>query len=240
MIKLNRVTQLPANFVWGAAMAAYQVEGPLGRAHYGDLGYMAISKAISRDIKYLDKLHLNGYISCQELRSGLPTTLPNYVMGLTLWDKELGFDNLVKEYFEAAYGKNYEAVVSYLTEVSALSSPDYFNAIGPRLNKEMAKNYQKIVSLINEFLNKVIDNLSIVKGVEHHNWSILAYHREVIHQLANALSLIASGKNEAAETAWRNFIDFIKLHEKEYQQELDVYRITEVATNYAGFKYRDN
>ncbi len=47
-------------------------------------------------------------------------------------------------------------------------------------------------------------------------------------------------KNEAAETAWRNFIDFIKLHEKEYQQELDVYRITEVATNYAGFKYRDN
>lgn len=27
MIKLNRVTQLPANFVWGAAMAAYQVEG---------------------------------------------------------------------------------------------------------------------------------------------------------------------------------------------------------------------
>ena len=213
---------------------------PLGRAHYGDLGYMAISKAISRDIKYLDKLHLNGYISCQELRSGLPTTLPNYVMGLTLWDKELGFDNLVKEYFEAAYGKNYEAVVSYLTEVSALSSPDYFNAIGPRLNKEMAKNYQKIVSLINEFLNKVIDNLSVVKGVEHHNWSILAYHREVIHQLANALSLIASGKNEAAETAWRNFIDFIKLHEKEYQQELDVYRITEVATNYAGFKYRDN
>lgn len=104
----------------------------------------------------------------------------------------------------------------------------------------MAKNYQKIVSLTNEFLNKVIDNLSVVKGVEHHNWSILAYHREVIHQLANALSLIASGKNEAAETAWRNFIDFIKLHEKEYQQELDVYRITEVATNYAGFKYRDN
>lgn len=167
---------------------------PLGRAHYGDLGYMAISKVISRDIKYLDKLHLNGYISCQELRSGLPTTLPNYVMGLTLWDKELGFDNLIEEYFEAAYGKNYEAVVSYLTEISALSSPDYFNAIGPRLNKEMAKNYQKIVSLTNEFLNKVIDNLSVVKGVEHHNWSILAYHREVIHQLANALSLIASGK----------------------------------------------
>lgn len=212
---------------------------PLGRAHYGDLGYMAISKVISRDIKYLDKLHLNGYISCQELRSGLPTTLPNYVMGLTLWDKELGFDNLVKEYFEAAYGKNYEAVVSYLTEISALSSPDYFNAIGPRLNKEMAKNYQKIVSLTNEFLNKVIDNLSVVKGVEHHNWSILAYHREVIHQLANALSLIASGENGVAEIAWKNFIDFVKLHEKEYQQELDVYRITEVATNYAGFKYRD-
>lgn len=212
---------------------------PLGRAHYGDLGYMAISKVISKDIKYLDKLHLNGYISCQELRSGLPTTLPNYVMGLTLWDKSIKFDDLVQEYFEAAYGSDYEKVAAYLTEISNLSSPDYFNAIGPRLNEDMAKKYQKIVSLADNFLNVVISNLSTKKGVEHHNWSILAYHREVVHQLANALSLIASGKNDEAEMAWRNFVDFIKLHEKEYQQELDVYRIIEVATNYAGFKYRD-
>lgn len=43
---------------------------PLGRAHYGDLGYMKISQTIYRDVSYLSNLHLNGYISCQELRAG--------------------------------------------------------------------------------------------------------------------------------------------------------------------------
>lgn len=212
---------------------------PLGRAHYGDLGYMAISKVISRDIKYLNKLHLNGYISCQELRSGLPTTLPNYVMGYTLWNKDIKFDDLVNEYFEAAYGKNYKEVIKYLTTISDLSSPDYFNAIGPRKNKKMAQQYAKIVDLSNEFLATIIDNLSIAKETQYKNWKILAYHREVINRLANALHLIASGKNVDVEIAWRNFVDFIKLHESEFQPELDVYRIVEVATNYAGFKYRD-
>lgn len=212
---------------------------PLGRAHYGDLGYMAISKVISRDIKYLDKLHLNGYISCQELRSGLPTTLPDYVMGYTLWDKNIEFNDLVNEYFEAAFGENYKEVIKYLTDVSDLSSPDYFNAIGPRKNEEMAKRYAKIVDLSNTFLTNIIENLSVAKKTQHENWKILAYHREVINRLAIALHLIASGKNDDAEITWKNFVDFIKLHESEFQPELDVYRIIEVATNYAGFKYRD-
>ena len=43
---------------------------PLGRAHYGDLGYMKISHVIYRDIHFLKNLQLNGYISCQELRAG--------------------------------------------------------------------------------------------------------------------------------------------------------------------------
>jgi len=34
-------------------------------------------------------------------------------------------------------------------------------------------------------------------------------------------------------------VDFTKLNEATYQPYLDVYRIIEVATNYAGFKYKD-
>ena len=62
---------------------------PLGRAHYGDLGYMKISHVIYRDVKFLKNLGLNGYISCQELRAGFPHNLPNYVMGHMLWNNTL-------------------------------------------------------------------------------------------------------------------------------------------------------
>ncbi|MBP2057585.1 hypothetical protein J2Z60_000756 [Lactobacillus colini] len=228
-------------FDWQKMFAgdSFVYDYPLGRAHYGDLGYMEISHVISRDIKYLEQLHLNGYISCQELRAGLPTTFPNYVMGRTLWDKEISYEDLVKEYFSAAFGNEYQDVIHYLDTISNLSSPDYFNGIGNRINKEISKNYHQIYNLANEFLDTVIVHLSKSKGVQHENWKILAYHREVLMQLSKALELISNGNSEKAEDAWKNFIDFIKLHEDDFQFPLDVYRITEVATNYAGFKYRD-
>ena len=60
---------------------------PLGRAHYGDFGYVHIARVISSDIKQLHKMGLDGYISCQELRVSSPNALPNYVMGYTLFDE---------------------------------------------------------------------------------------------------------------------------------------------------------
>ncbi|MCF0260336.1 MAG: DUF4838 domain-containing protein, partial [Erysipelotrichaceae bacterium] len=65
---------------------------PLGRAHYGDLGYMKISKTISRDTAFLDQLGLNGYIACQELRAGFPHNFPNYVMAKTLWNNKADYE----------------------------------------------------------------------------------------------------------------------------------------------------
>ena len=68
---------------------AFVYDYPLGRAHYGDLGYCAIARVIAQDIGALPELGLNGYCSCQELRAALPNAWPNYVMGRMLWDRTL-------------------------------------------------------------------------------------------------------------------------------------------------------
>ena len=107
---------------------------PLGRAHYGDLGYMKISHVIYRDIHFLKNLQLNGYISCQELRAGFPHNFPNYVMGQMLWNNTRDYEELKEEYFSSMYGENWKEVITYLENLSAYSSCDYFNAIGERLN----------------------------------------------------------------------------------------------------------
>lgn len=62
---------------------------PLGRAHYGDFGYVHIARVLNADIRKLDEMGLDGYISCQELRAAFPNALPNYVMGHTLVSEEL-------------------------------------------------------------------------------------------------------------------------------------------------------
>ncbi|KEI02365.1 DUF4838 domain-containing protein [Clostridium botulinum] len=207
---------------------------PLGRAHYGDLGYMKISKIISKDISYLKDLNLNGYISCQELRVGNPTNFPNYLMGKLLWNTELNYEQIEKEYFKAMYGTRYQKVIKYLKSISILSNCDYFNAIGERFNPELACKFSKIVDLCNDMLPILRKEATSNVGLVSRMWEELIYHNTYCELLAKALSSLASGK-ENANDLYNEFITFIQLNETEFQNILDVYRIIEVSKNYTGF-----
>ncbi len=209
---------------------------PLGRAHYGDLGYMKISSVIYRDIKFLKNLHLNGYISCQELRAGFPHNFPNYVMGHMLWNNTRSYEELKAEYFGSMYGEDWQTVTKYLENLSAYSSCDYFNAIGDRLNPVLSARYDVCVNLAQDMLSVIEKNTTETTGQQKAEWKNLGYHREYVVKMATALRLISAGQNEAAQKQWRDVLDFIRRNEMCFQQNLDVYRVIEVAKNYAGFR----
>lgn len=209
---------------------------PLGRAHYGDLGYMKISHVIYRDIHFLKNLQLNGYISCQELRAGFPHNFPNYVMGQMLWNNTRDYEELKEEYFSSMYGENWKEVTAYLENLSAYSSCDYFNAIGERLNPVLSARYEVCVNLAEEMLSVIEVHTAESEGLQKREWKQLGYHREYVTKMAEALRLISAGKHTEAQRVWRDVLDFIRRNEMAFQQNLDVYRVIEVAKNYAGFK----
>ena len=209
---------------------------PLGRAHYGDLGYMKISHVIYRDIHFLKNLQLNGYISCQELRAGFPHNFPNYVMGQMLWNNTRDYEELKEEYFSSMYGESWKEVTAYLENLSAYSSCDYFNAIGERLNPVLSARYEVCVNLAEEMLSVIEIHTAESEGLQKQEWKQLGYHREYVTKMAEALRLISAGKHTEAQRVWRNVLDFIRRNEMAFQQNLDVYRVIEVAKNYAGFK----
>lgn len=209
---------------------------PLGRAHYGDLGYMKISKVIYRDVAYLHNLGLNGYISCQELRAGFPHNFPNYVMGQMLWNNKQSYEDLKATYFGALYGENWQQVVTYLEKLSSYSSCDYFNAIGDRQDADLALKYDVSSKLAFSFVNTLEENITNHQGVQKKAWQVLGYHRAYVVKLAHALHLMASGNHLQGQIVWRDVLDYIRNHEMDFQENLDVYRVIEVAKNYAGFK----
>lgn len=212
---------------------------PLGRAHYGDMGYVSISKVICRDAKYINKLGLNGCISCQELRAGLPTNFPNYIMGKMLWNNARSYDDIKKEYFQSAYGDSWENVYSYLEKLSDLSSCDYFNAIGERINTKIYMNYKFIKGLCEEFLVEIKRNLIDTTGIQNDFWKVLAYHRDYCMLMVEGLSNLCCGKKRDAQESWEELLHLIRVNELEYQPYLDVYRVIEVAKNYAGFVLKE-
>lgn len=201
---------------------------PLGRAHYGDLGYVHIARVISADIKKLRLLGLDGYISCQELRAGLPNFLPNYVMGCTLLDETGDAEKLLSEYFQAAYGPDWEKARDYLSRLSRLSSCDYLNGKGERTDPEMARRMAELQQVCRDFAPTLQKNSG---GL----WPVLAYHQSYALALARALELLAQGKRRESGAAWQSLRNLVCENELKFQPFLDVYRVLEVTEKYTGF-----
>lgn len=213
---------------------------PLGRAHYGDLGYVHISKIISEDIKKLHRMGLNGYISCQELRVSLPNALPNYIMGYTLFDDNADAEKLTMEYYQAAYGKDASLVFQYLSRISTLCSCDYFNGIGARINCKISGHMSELLQTVADF-TPVLDSHRQSDGQwENLFWKLLDYHRQYTLRLGKALFYLAEGNSKKAQEDWAQFRQFICEKEPEFQEFLDVYRILEVSTKYTRFLPKEN
>ena len=208
---------------------------PLGRAHYGDFGYVHIAKVIHSDIQKLQQMGLNGYVSCQELRAAFPNALPNYIMGYTLFEKECSAEELIEEYFTACYGDASRQVLAYLTKLSSLSSCDYINGIGPRRNRDMVRRMEDMVSCCEAFSVELMQHRRKDGSWENIFWEVLEYHRTYVILFAKALRFLAMDDARHANQRWEALRDYICENEPKYQPFLDVYRILEVTKKYTGF-----
>ena len=215
---------------------SFDYDYPLGRAHYGDMGYVHIARIIYEDIHRLKDLHLDGYISCQELRSFLPNGLPNYIMGNCLFGTDASFEELAEEYFQAAYGENWKDCLTYLSELSSLCDCDYYNGKNSRLNPQIAANMEALSNKVQNFRGKYFTEKELpAVPVQQLFWKHLDYHSQYCILLSKALSFLAKGMKKEAEDAWKDFTYYICSQEQTFQKALDVYRVVEVSTNYTGF-----
>lgn len=212
---------------------------PLGRAHYGDFGYVKLARVISGDVKQLKGLGLDGYISCQELRAGLPNFFPNYVLGRTLMDADADVNQLLGEYFAAAYGADWPVVADYLSRLSGLSSTDYVNGKGDRRDEGMAARMEEIRALCQSF-TPTLDAHRGAGGWATPFWGALNCHRDYVFKLARALRHLARGEDGRAAEDWAAFRRFICEQEPDFQPWLDVYRVLEVLEKYTGLPPRQS
>lgn len=232
----NKIT-LPSNLgenlaflrAWQAQFTgdSFVYDYPLGRAHYGDFGYVHIARTIGEDIKKLKEMGLDGYISCQELRAALPNALPNYVMGYTLFEEQADVQALADEYFAAAYGEGWQEAKRYLEALSAWKCCDYLNGKGARTDMRMAEQMRQIQKICAKFQPE---------GQDGFFWKLLSFHREYVQRLAGAMELLALGRQQEADERWSDFRRYICGREEEFQPYLDVYRVLEVTQKYTGFQ----
>ena len=203
---------------------------PLGRAHYGDFGYLHIARIIGQDVKKLRQMGLQGYLSCQELRACSPNMLPNYVMGGVLFDESMDVEARIREYFEAAYPCSPTLARDCLEHLSAWSCCDYLNGKGSRVDPEIARKMAEIT----EFCAGMGGKLASAPDSPH--WNALRRHIGYVRRLALAMGALASGKLEESLKLYQQMREFICRTEPDFQGWLDVYRTLDVTWNYTGFR----
>ena len=203
----------------------------LGRAHYGDLGYMRISRLLNEDIYQMPSLGLEGLMTCQELRAGFPHFLPDYVLGMTLTEPAFSFGDQEDEYFMAAYGPYAQEVMRYLETLSRMTHPDWFNGKGPRVRPDLAADYTAALEEVLRMRPRILEMRS-EDPVEARFLKILTYHNRFAEYYLLTMLAKLQGDEAGVQEAFAVLDRCMDENETEYQECLDVYRIHEVMRHY--------
>ncbi len=145
----------------------------LYEAQYADPGCYNIAKIIHLDMANLEKIGLNGMISCQVNQAAFPTGIAAYAMAKTLWNKEADFEEICDEYYAADFGALGGEVASYLRKLSDLLDLYKFEE---HKNKEIIlKNCEEAKALIRAFSRAFIQK----KQNRCKNWNLLMHHAKM-------------------------------------------------------------
>ncbi len=145
----------------------------LYEAQYSDPGCYNIAKVLHLDVANLDKMGLNGLMSCQVNQSAFPTGLAQYAMAKTLWNKNIVFEEICDEYYSGDFGELGTEVNAYLRKLSDLL--DIYKIEQYKNRDVILKNCEEAKLLIKDFANAFIKK-NKNKGS---NWKYLMHHAKM-------------------------------------------------------------
>ncbi len=151
--------------------------------HHIDPGYYECARILHKDMANLDKIGLDGMVSCQLQRAAFPTGLPLYAMAAALWDKNAPFEDVSAEYFTAAFGEDGPAVEAYMATLSRLFDPVYLRGEKPADPEGMTASWQEAKEVIATFREQYLTT----KGDQNPSWRLLCHHADIALLYADAV-----------------------------------------------------
>jgi hypothetical protein len=200
--------------------------------HFYDPGQFEISRIVSEDIKNLRNIGLNGFMSCQVQRSFFPNGLGLWIMGRTLWNSSLDFEQEALEYFEKVYGHDGHKVMGYLKELTILFYPPYLRGERDMVDMEVSQRYASIEAYVKSFSPVIMDNLELsgpqpICKNQAQSWRYLKLHQGFCVRYASMLEQRSSGNREGTLEKWNALKEFLCDHEDDFQRVFDLFEFVQ-------------
>lgn len=193
----------------------YSFEYHFWKQFNDDIGGYSLAKTIWHDVAHLKEHDIDGIMMCGTYRANLPSGLPVYMMGRTLWDNTIDFDKESEIYFKKVFGEKYGLKLrDYQKSISEYFSPEYMRGRIPP-SDEVAANLRKAAEICREFRPTA---LAAIEEDDSHSkfWVGALGHTRFAELFALALAEKINGDPDVADSYRQAAQDFVHAHEEEY------------------------
>ena len=191
--------------------------------HHKDPGYYRCAEILFADAQGLDKIGLNGYISCQLQRAAFPTGLPLEMMAAGLWNKDADFEAESSRYFKEAFGCGWEKARDYLKTVSEKFIPSYARGEMDLINPTVAESVKQAKETIEQFTSTIEAQIICESGNIEQSWRYLKLHASLNLLYADCIIAAAEGKTEACRANAEILFEYARSIEAEVHNVFDVF-----------------
>ncbi len=153
-----------------------------------DAGGEGIARVAYDDIRNLDSLGMNGFISCQLQRNTFPTSIAMTTMAKVLWNNDADFDEIRRELYAATFGAdaleelcNYFAVLSRAFDIGSIRGQRLFN------REEFRNKMETAVNAMDSFKTIIELNLDAEDPCHKESWELLKLHRQMYLLIGKAI-----------------------------------------------------
>jgi len=192
--------------VWDGDCFCYEYH--FWRPQYYDVGGMHLAGILYGDITSLHKNRLSGIVEDGSQRSYFPTGFPFYVYGETLFDSSVSFEELKKDYFSHAFGKDWEKAAEYLETLSR----QFDVRILPKQEKGDPDALARVKDTVAAFAPVIEANKNQPVRAQTVAWRLLEAHKNYAVGLTEAVILREQGDAAGAKARFEELL-------KEYSEK---------------------
>ena len=186
--------------VWSGSNVGFEYH--FWRHQCYDLSGRMQAELINNDIKMYKENDVNGVIACGTQRTYFPTGLSFYVYARTLFDTSLTYEEIEKDYFSHAFGKDWEKFRDYLAKIFDALPFEFFSrdVADKRENMyydtERAKKIEQIKNITKEGRNLIDAHNKCDNRLKTISLRILKYHADFCDLVSDWMSAKAKGEIE--------------------------------------------
>ncbi len=194
---------------------------------YFDLTGISLAKCAYDDVLGMKTNGIHGMIEDQSQRCCFPNNLPIYTWARIMWDENNGLEFISREYYEAAYGVDWERVYAYLAESAEILSFEYM--IKQLKDKKELKNdeiYHRLGRLL-----EISEELSVLcqtkfdggKRCQSIAWQLLEFWSKMMKFFVPYMKSITSNEISAALRNLDILLKYLYANESFLQNYFDVF-----------------